>query len=635
MVEKGMMVLYPNVRPALRAGRYEITLEQTFRTRDGNAIPDVGDVAPVTKHIDVTAPRFSMPGSEVFSVYPPPNAEGAFSTRLPQIVLKRRTLPWERKVAPDEADDALPWLALVVLSEGEANFRRNISIEEALPEEVRVRIGVTESGSCDVIEVPERVIGSVFPAKEEVKLLCHVREVNISDTEYADQDGWVSVVISNRLPQPGISYRAYLISLEGLFDLLPENPPVQEDIGLPLVFEAAELANMVHVLAPVTGIRAGEISISAASLQAGNVVASLDPSVLEAVSHAQSSGFLVHAIDFSLIDDISINTTHNFPVLASWDFACEEGGDFQYLMENLDVGLVGTAPKSVDPEDVRERVSVAPTGHSFLEHLTRRGQQVRSWYRSPLVPREVERRAAQPFHVADQARRISEDGFEDLSEAAAFEVGRLLALSDQRFLALLHAWRRRTLVTAIRKAHLGGLVDLGEITDSLQAIARKVDLHVLSGMAGDLPAKLSPIQDPFGVGDLLDPNPASIATGLGVVTEVVADALAAKITTVPLDLNAFQVAETTAFDRLAADPGEIRPLAVSLENMKASLVLKAQVVPIEPGPVVGPIPSGPILGPIVRPPVIDVPIDRITTSDDLLGVLWPRLRERGAREEER
>ena len=53
----------------------------------------------------------------MFGVFPPPNANGPFAGRLAQIVLRRRTLPWERS-----ASQAEPWLALVVLADGEANF---------------------------------------------------------------------------------------------------------------------------------------------------------------------------------------------------------------------------------------------------------------------------------------------------------------------------------------------------------------------------------------------------------------------------------------------------------------------------------------------------------------------------------
>ena len=621
------VTLYPNAIPAMRAGRYRVSLEQTFRSGDGSAIPDVGTIDPVTKHLDVTAPRFSMPGSEVFSVYPPPNAEGAFSTRLPQIVLRRRTLPWERKAGPDQPDEC-PWIALVVLAEGEANFRRGLRIEEALPADLRARLGVTESGMCDVIEVPERVVTAVFPAQEEVELLCHVREVDVSDTENADQDGRVSVVISNRLPQPGTSYRAYLISLEGQYDVLPKAPTVQDRIGRPLVFQEAELATFVQVVPPAPETRPENVTFSASALAAGAVITDLDAATLAAVSAAQKTGFLLHAVDFSKANDVTIRTTHRFPVLASWDFTCEEGGDFQYLMEHLDVGLMGTAPAGMDPTDARGRTPVAATGHSFLTHVTRRGRSEDSWYRSPLVPKEITRRAPLPFHVADQARRISEDGLEDLSEAAAFEVGRLLALSDQRFLALLHGWLRGTLVEASRRSHLAALIDLGELTATMSRPGRKIDIHLMKSVAADVDGILAPVRDPSGVADLLDPDPARIAAGLGLSPDVVADALSEGVTTLQVDLHAVQAPGIMTFDELVADPAEVVSLAGSLERMKLSLGVKAEVVPVDPGgpdPIVG---AGPDGGTVVPVPLVDV-----QNLSGLVHALWPRSRQRTRRRE--
>ena len=57
----------------------------------------------------------------------------------------------------------------------------------------------------------------MFPTKDELPLLSHVRRVDLNDTELAlgDDDGWMAVVLSNRLPQPGVRYQACLISLGG------------------------------------------------------------------------------------------------------------------------------------------------------------------------------------------------------------------------------------------------------------------------------------------------------------------------------------------------------------------------------------------------------------------------------------
>jgi hypothetical protein len=45
-------------------------------------------------------------------------------------------------------------------------------------------------------------------------------------------------------------------------------------------------------------------------------------------------------------------------------------------------------------------------------------------------------------HVSDHLRRVVPDGLEDLTHAAAFEIGRLLALSQPSVIAALTRWRR-------------------------------------------------------------------------------------------------------------------------------------------------------------------------------------------------
>ena len=44
-----------------------------------------------------------MPPEQILSTFPPAGSQGDWRERLPQIVLKRRTLPWERN--PDPAHE--------------------------------------------------------------------------------------------------------------------------------------------------------------------------------------------------------------------------------------------------------------------------------------------------------------------------------------------------------------------------------------------------------------------------------------------------------------------------------------------------------------------------------------------------
>ncbi len=90
MPKIGHFILHSNVMPPITAGRYELVSEMS-------GVPF--DVEPEHTHFHVAAPRYMMPTEQILSSFPPANAEGAFGDRLPQIVLKRRTLPWERNPA--------------------------------------------------------------------------------------------------------------------------------------------------------------------------------------------------------------------------------------------------------------------------------------------------------------------------------------------------------------------------------------------------------------------------------------------------------------------------------------------------------------------------------------------------------
>src|SRR5690348_5044606 len=101
MVSRGAFILHDAVRPAVLDGAYEIKVTQQLD-------PPGQSVDALDKFIAVTGPRFTLPPDQALSIYPPADASGAFSTRLPQIVLRRRTLPWERYI--DSDDPLLPWL---------------------------------------------------------------------------------------------------------------------------------------------------------------------------------------------------------------------------------------------------------------------------------------------------------------------------------------------------------------------------------------------------------------------------------------------------------------------------------------------------------------------------------------------
>ena len=586
MPSPGHFSLHSRAVPDLPADAYTVHVSQSIGAP--GASPEVMDA-----FIEVTAPRYALPPNQVISTFPPNQSEGEFSTRLPQIVLKRRTLPWERELDGKSASSGLPreipWLALVVLADAEGEFRAGRPIVECITP------GVTLEGRNDVttgncIVVTQKVIQQVFPTKEELPLLAHVREVDLNDTELAggDDDGWLAVVLANRLPQPGVRYRACLISLEGQYALLPDKAGVEEDpqVAFEHIYVYEEAALNISALAERSqGLLDG---VNATSIQAGGPApkwggaspraktkadawsaqtyrtgaaqkAAYDKTlpVKSGVGHAIGG---LHGVDMAVIDPGA--QQYIFPVLANWQFTCTGARDFQSLMQALDVAMLGSLPKppgeyrvvsgdtlysiatkintTVDaivranptlltnganttlvvdwilkipvkkPPAPRTRPlpEVLDTGHVSLAYTSRLGEPGTVWYRGPLTPRPTRREQPDDngqlplLHASDQARRVGPDGRENLSLAAAFEIGRLLALAEPSVVAAFLNWRKE----GFEQARQAALLDKDALVSSLGqsladfGFADRVG-HALIADLGAYDAKrLGPVRPPVDPG---------------------------------------------------------------------------------------------------------------------------------------
>jgi hypothetical protein len=566
--------------PKLTAGKYELVSEQT-----GTPFP----VAAEHTHITVAAPRFAMPTEQIISTFPPANAEGAFGDRLPQIVFKRRTLPWERNPSGTPNPSPVPWLALVVVAEGEAQ------LSTATPVAQCVTPGVTLLDPTDkdveqglYLAVTETVVRKIFPCQQDLELLVHVREVDVNDTELAngDDDGWLAVVLANRLPvfdaarQKPVRYMACLVNLEGQLAALPPPEPPEDHFVFELAQDWSVLATIATledpdlrvmgsieleriVLPPAGGVMAAPPEAPAAPAAAAGAAArnmraqaagvaldgaaameavpaasywsaateqvaaaALDPDAKRLVRDTMAAGFRFP------IELVAIEQVYRFPVLAHWSFTTSEGATFETLMQDLDVGLLGALPEpSPGAPPAPGTPEVVQTGHIGLDHRTRRGDAVRAWYRGPLIPAPTVRDpagGARPrlAHSADQLRRVVPDGREDLTLAAAFEIGRLLGLSQLSVVSALLRFRKeqfgagrvRELLSAVTAFELPPLVD--QRVDFGRFVALQMIGEMVSNPA-DMIGPRRPVADPgrelLVQGDL----DAIIATGLGFSLEAV------------------------------------------------------------------------------------------------------------------
>lgn len=127
--------------------------------------------------------------------------------------------------------------------------------------------------------------------------------------------------------------------------------------------------------------------------------------------------------------------------LTSWSFTCTDPSrDFAGLLR--DVGRDPATlrlPRSADPTTE----SYLALGSAALPHALRRGGTTVSWYHGPLSPSGSVDELEDPVRAADELVRYDPaTGLFDVSYAAAWELGRMLALRSTAFAASLYKWKR-------------------------------------------------------------------------------------------------------------------------------------------------------------------------------------------------
>lgn len=408
MAGRGRFKLYDYINPALDAGRYTLTADvqlgaNVVRDSDQNEIPPDPFSTPVSSHavhFNISAPRIKLPPDHVLMTYPPANSEGAYDSRLPQIVLRKRSLPWERAADAEgevhhghRVGPGTPWLALVVIAEGEGEVIHDAPVAECFTQGLTLE-GTFESPTGSYLNVPESTVEKVFPTVADLELLSHVREVNPDDTEHAmgDDDGFLAVIIGNRTPlydeqncRPR-SYMACLINLEGQLDVLPKPTPPQSGFNLAdfitndvmldhFATRDTDAAVPVRVTASPRTLNVGDEAGLTNAVRRGEVVLHngllvdrlgvAGDGALSVLGAIDETAFLNG--DFAAIEPVAEivgdqvlrvegrfsnfdfpleaflkQKFFRFPVLTSWRFTCSGAGSFGQLMGGLDVGLMGT-----------------------------------------------------------------------------------------------------------------------------------------------------------------------------------------------------------------------------------------------------------------------------------------------------
>ena len=527
--------------PGLEAGEYRVRIEQTLEMQDpqpGGGTKTKKVMAPAEAYFAVAGKRFQPLGAELVQVYPPENGVGEYERTFPHVVLSNPSMPWGRSpcraqapVAPGPANeeaDVPTWLAVLLLDETDGVPLQPLTMQvknlfdppdaagrachscfsvAAAPatsqqkQENELDIGEALGDPCLILDIPLQTFWRIAPSLNDLRVLAHVRLTSTAAKptrgiagpapgaqapKAGDDDATAAyaIVVGSRMPNTGCQSRAYLVSLENLATLLPN------DDGSPPLTAGVAAADLVRL-----------------------------------------------------------------PCLASWAFTSTGSGrHFETLMGALaavekpgpaaspapsgpvahDYALRRPQPPAGD-DSAADRAARAALRMGFvpMRHQTRDGGGTVSWYRGPLTPYRVGGCTPAQYDSADAATCYDPDtGLFDVSYAAAWQLGRLMALQAKSFSIALHNWRRGD-ARAV-SAHLQGHAMAQSVAQANRHMPRLGALGSLLGAFAQAPdrpttAQLPSLHQGYAVQAALHRDAMSDATAIAEAIDIqaVPDAVAA------------------------------------------------------------------------------------------------------------
>lgn len=367
-----------------------VELSQTV----GEAGPDAAYARSTgTLYLQPVGPRLRLEPDEIVGCSPSPGSTTTPDEVLPHVALRRRTLPWERQ-GPREGD---PWMMILVLRDDERFHSgwtygdlpawvihdRDASKLKSKTSSAQLRSVLAEEGDDEPLtwlDIREGLLKTLLGDPSQLALRSFMLRLPPDDTQgMEDEDGDVAMVVSPRLPWAG-----------GV-----GQEPVQ------------------HTALLVSLERRDDLPWPP----------------------GRGTG--------------SDDTRHQLVVLHKWSFTPSQDGDFEYVVKAirhhpqggvLRYGWLPDEPASAaHPEGREQRPLLDERG--ALELLDEENKSC--LYRGPLRASPVPERSPRIALRGDLAELDAmDDARPDISEVTAFELGRLLMLSDPAALAALDEVRR-------------------------------------------------------------------------------------------------------------------------------------------------------------------------------------------------
>lgn len=368
-----MSQIYSSALPLAKAGTPDLVISP-HQDLGGDRLALSG---PGKVHVRIDGPQTALSADLVAGVFPPPGSQESPDEFLPHVALTRRTLPWER-VGPDMSTTSdTPWLMLLVFAEPELRT-------------------ATEMQQAPAISVTKQTVQSITDPTTRTRLMvgCHIPgSTEVSTLSVPNQ------LLSEIVPRP------------------------------------KELPLLCHVK---------ELQTPGGTEQHAIVMANRlpDASVLQGGRPAQHLAVLVSVERApELFAPLPPGGRTTLLVLHHWTFRPSRGGDFEQVVKSIayrphgGVQRFGNLPVPApagEPVVLSGGFDALLDDDGFLRTPVAHDQDVDATYRGPLRPFGPQARSAgfaiaadpQEFADAPEGKPL------DFGHAAAFELGRLLAMAD-------------------------------------------------------------------------------------------------------------------------------------------------------------------------------------------------------------
>lgn len=371
--------LYDAYVPALTAGSHRVLVQQSIVYEEAGGAAKAHHYYRDEAFV-VRGPRFFLDENDIHARYPSVGAMGDFGRHVANIVLRKRALPWERELTL-AGEVRAPWMTLLLLTEAEFQAQGGDAAVQTI--------------APDALFAPDR----------------------------RSADGRVLFPHLAAEPSPDAGQqRVSVLDLErALASALCPSPA-----DLPLLAHVRRVAMDDKPRAAMHG--AGEFPVVCAR---------------RVPAPGANLALLVSLEGWEELIEGRLPAGPErlrFIVLARWRFIHDPGfaHSFSGLANGLDIDLLrektppGTLPAIAVPH---------AAGYTPMAYRRDAGDPLPSWYRGPFAPAPVAPLPVDCFDHADAALILSpEDGALTVSYAAAWQLGRLMALASPSFLAATRAF---------------------------------------------------------------------------------------------------------------------------------------------------------------------------------------------------